>query len=436
MKTYRSVKIKDWSTEYKGFVSANKNKKKSVNRWYPILEGFSNSFVESVINEQCKTNNLICLDPFAGGGTTPLVAQELGVKCYSFEVSPFMSQVCRAKLRNDYKSAEFVGVVELLKSKLLEDGFTNDYRIELKTISKKKTLDKWLFHKTALTSLLNIRKAIEISTADFPVYYDILNVALGSILLQFSNVYRDGKAVKYKANWRTKYYKTKQIYNAYIEKCLGSVLLDIQQIEASSSINKQINNQNYFINGDCRDLVGELNDNELDLVITSPPYLNSRDYTDSHMIELWLLGHVHNYSDVRALRQKTMRSHVQVTWGEIPKPTSKILEECLFEIMKFQKKFWNRNIPSMIVGYFKDIEELLSALRVKMKTKGKLYINVANSSYYGVIIETDRIIEEIATNLGYSVLEIRLARKIKTSSQQYEEVKWLRESVIILENSK
>lgn len=51
---YEAMKIKDWSFEYNNFVSANKNKKKSVNRWFPILEGFSNDFVESIIREQEK----------------------------------------------------------------------------------------------------------------------------------------------------------------------------------------------------------------------------------------------------------------------------------------------------------------------------------------------------------------------------------------------
>lgn len=120
-----------------------------------------------------------------------------------------------------------------------------------------------------------------------------------------------------------------------------------------------------------------------------------------------------------------MRSHVQVRWGEIPLPNSKILKDRLSKIMNFEEKFWNKSIPSMIIGYFSDLEDLLRKIKPKMKQDGKLYVNVANSSYYGVVIETDRIIEEIAINLGYKIKEIRLARKIKTSSQQSEKVGWL-----------
>lgn len=431
MISFNATKISDWSDQYGNYLSASRNKDISINRWYPILEGYSSEFVKSIFREQTR-EKITCLDPFSGGGTTPLVSQELGVKCYSFEISPFMSQVCRAKLRNDYKLEEFFNVINHIRSLLDNPNFIHNYSIGLKTISKRSNLRKWLFHKTALESLLNIRKAIEVASIAYPNYFDILNVTLGSILLQFSNVYRDGKALKYRDNWSKKYYKRKQIYEAFFEKCFQSVVPDIDRIERNNQANSD-GNLNYFYNGDCRQLVNSIEDNTVDLVITSPPYLNSRDYTDSHMIELWVLGHVLNYDDVRSLRKKTMRSHVQVKWGDVELPASTILANRLTKVMKFEKKFWNKGIPDMITGYFSDIQELLSKLKPKLKNEGKLYINVANSSYFGVVIETDRIIEEIANNLGYTVSEIRLGRKIKTSSQQYEEVGWLRETVIVIQ---
>ncbi|MFP3392013.1 hypothetical protein [Brevibacillus sp. SIMBA_040] len=428
MLSFNAAKIANWSEEYLNFVNANKNKKKSVNRWYPILEGFSHSFVESIIKEQ-KAGPITCLDPFSGGGTTPLTSQELGLRCHSFEISPFMSQVCRAKLRNDYSSMEFIEVVELIQ-RYLKEGIKHNYQIGLKTIKKNKKLEKWLFHKAAYDALLNIREAIDVACIQYPKYYDILYVALGSMMLHFSNVIRDGKALKYKLGWENKFVRKQNVYNTFIERCIKSVLPDIIQVEGKE---RKVNNIDFFMSGDCRELVDTLENDSIDIVITSPPYLNSRDYTDSHMIELWMLGHVQSYEDVRELRRRTMRSHVQVKWGEIPLPSSKILENRIEKVLKYEKQFWNKGIPSMITGYFCDLEVLLRKLKAKVKVGGKLFINVANSSYFGVVIETDRIIEEISNNLGYKVREIRLARKIKTSSQQYEKVKWLRETVVVLE---
>lgn len=428
MLVQKKVNITDWNETYSGLVSATKNKNNTVNRWYPILEGYSTDFVEAVIKEQ-KEKPEICLDPFAGGGTTPLVAQSKGMKCYSFEVSPFMSQVCRAKLRNDYDISELVEIINMISS-LLESGLKHGFKMGSKTSSKRPGHKKWLFHKTALDSLLCIRKAIDISCLGKEKYLDLLYVALASQIVIYSNVYRDGKALRYRNGWEKKFHKRKDIYLSFFNICNQSVLKDVEQIAKNNDTSGE--NIEYFHSGDCRLLLDNIDDSVVDLVITSPPYLNSRDYTDSHMLELWLLGHVTDYAMLRELRGKTMRSHVQVSWGDIAVPKSDILKIALAEINVYEDKFWNKNIPSMIAGYFSDIQIILEKLLVKMKKNGRIYMNVANSSYFGVVIKTDRIIEEIANNLGYNVEEIRLARKIKTSSQQFEKVKWLRESVIVM----
>ncbi|GAX88427.1 DNA methyltransferase [Effusibacillus lacus] len=422
-----SLSLSDWMEFYNDKVSASKNKKRKINRWYPILEGFSNNFVELVLKEQENMPSL-CLDPFAGGGTTPLTAQLNGVRCISFEVSPFMSQVCRSKLRNDYKFLELQRVIDDIEE-YLSKPINHGFEIGLKTISKKEGLDKWLFHKTALDSLLSIRKAIDVVSG--PKYKDLLYVTLGSILLNYCNASRDGKALRYRENWERKVHKRKTIYRDFLTKCREEVLPDVKSIEEEAKKNP-LSNLKDFYSGDCRQLTHLVADNSIDVIITSPPYLNSRDYTDSHMVELWLLGHVTSYSDVANLRRKTMRSHVQVRWGESPLPNSELLRSAFHRIMSFESEFWNKNIPNMISGYFSDLEELLFKLKPKMRTGGKIYINVANSSYFGVVIETDKIIAEIAQNLGYTVLDIRIARRIKCSSQQSDEIKWLRESVVVL----
>jgi hypothetical protein len=59
-----------------------------------------------------------------------------------------------------------------------------------------------------------------------------------------------------------------------------------------------------------------------------------------------------------------------------------------------------------------------------------LFFNIANSSYYGVVIETDRIIEEKGSKQPrYTINEIRFARKLKSSVQQSKGVSMQRESV-------
>ncbi|WP_207718696.1 hypothetical protein, partial [Mediterraneibacter gnavus] len=54
----------------------------------------------------------------------------------------------------------------------------------------------------------------------------------------------------------------------------------------------------------------------------------------------------------------------------------------------------------------------------KMKQNGRAYFNVSNSAYFNVLIDTLEICASIAEQEGFKVIEIRDARKLKTSPQQ------------------
>ena len=55
-----------------------------------------------------------------------------------------------------------------------------------------------------------------------------------------------------------------------------------------------------------------LQSTQFDLVVFSPPYPNSFDYTDIYNVELWALGYLGSSADNRKLRGETLRSHVQI----------------------------------------------------------------------------------------------------------------------------
>ena len=63
----------------------------------------------------------------------------------------------------------------------------------------------------------------------------------------------------------------------------------------------------------------------------------------------------------------------------------------------------------------------------------KLFFNVSNSAYFNVLIDTLEICASIAEQEGFKVIEIRDARKLKTSPQQKEKIDKLLEGVIVLE---
>ena len=60
------------------------------------------------------------LEPFAGSGTTPLVAEEMGLHCQAREINPFLVWFTNAKL--DYYSPHTRSVAQQAASQVLSLG--------------------------------------------------------------------------------------------------------------------------------------------------------------------------------------------------------------------------------------------------------------------------------------------------------------------------
>lgn len=79
------------------------------------------------------------------------------------------------------------------------------------------------------------------------------------------------------------------------------------------------------------------------------------------------------------------------------------------------------------------MQNIFRILFKKLKKKGKIYFNVSNSAYFNILINTLEICASIAEDEGFKVIEIREARKLKTSPQQKEKIGNLLEGVIVLQ---
>ena len=428
MKEYIFV---DNTKKYQSVMQFNKNKNVFVHRWYPFVEGYSKEFIEDILNE-LPYKPSCALEPFCGSGTTPVELQNHNIKCYSFEVSPFMYLLSKVKLGSNYNIEKFDYYVKKI-TKDISTCIYNIREIELlpfgNTIVKTEKNKKWNFHDDAIDAILEIRHAIK-KNVDDENYRNLFTIALASIIVQSSNLFRNGKCLSYRKDWKEKLYSRRDVHNLFVDK-LNSIFHDDIRI---ISLNKsKINNSCLCYLGDVRKNIKKVPDGEIDLIITSPPYLNSRDYTDIYMLELKVLQLINSHEELRLLRKKTLRSHVQVSYENIIPIDNERLRTCLKKMSDKISKIWNSDVINMICAYFEDMQFLFSEFSKKMKKGGVIYFNVANSAYYGVEVPVDYIIADIAESCGFKVREIRKARDLKTSPQQRCEIGKLRESVIVID---
>ena len=405
----------------------NKNKKESFHRWYPFVEGYSREFIQSIVKEMDR-DNLVCLDPFSGSGTTALELQNCGISCFAFEVNPLMYLIARVKLENGYEIERFGYWYDyILKNRTKQRvKLTTEFNTLYQSDEKK----KWNFNTDIGIAVEKLRQAIEIIPEE--IYRELFEVALAAILLDVSNLYRNGKCLSYKPNWKERKISEKDVFDKFDDKVINELKYDIERSMKQS----KVNNKMRLFNEDSRKgIADEIENDSIDLVITSPPYLNSRDYTDTYMLELKTLGFTKTNEEIKELRTKTLRSHVQIKWNDTSNLNNELLKNTLKELEEASKDIekWNESIIDMVRLYFVDMQNIFYVLYEKMKKNGRIYFNVSNSAYFNVLINTLEICASIAEQVGFKVLEIRDARRLKTSPQQKEKIGKLLEGVVVLE---
>jgi len=425
-------KYVDYFNTYGRIMQFNKNKTEPIHRWYPFVEGYSKDFIKSIIDENKGKKIKCCLEPFSGSGTTALELQNQGIKCYSFEVNPLMYLIGKVKLETEYSYERALFWFDEIKQTriTLKDSDLNSV---FPTLFQSEKKEKWNYDTDVGQAVKKLD--IAINTISEEIYRDLFKVALAAILLDVSNLFRNGKCLSYKKNWMSIKLSEDDVFTKFDRKVTDELLEDIKssfQLRTATSYR----NKGLLFNSDSRFAINEIvKDNSVDLVITSPPYLNSRDYTDTYMLELKTLGFTKDNAQIQNLREHTFRSHVQIHWQDESNVDNLLLKSTLQKLSKSAKAFtiWNNSILDMVRLYFVDMEKLFKELYRKIRKGGKIYFNVSNSAYFNVEIKTLDICASIAENIGFTVQEIRKARYLKTSPQQKRCVDKLLEGVIVLE---
>lgn len=395
-------------------------------RWYYFKEGFSTSLInEAITSYNGASTSLNILDPFCGCGTTPLQSALNNHKATAIEVNPFLAFTAKAKcIESDWDKSEFTELVD----KIIKDskGGKRSHLESFSTFTKRDDLKKWLFN---IDVIRRFSAVIALIKEFSPIKY-ASNLKLSAIIAAFEccNARRDGKGLRYKKDWEEQNFSSEDFIKKF-EYRTSLMLQDVFEEKINSS------NKPSIIHGDSRNIIKQLNDKSYDLIITSPPYLNSFDYTDIYRAELFLGEYVKSNEELRNLRKNTLRSHVQVKWDKSISYAPEMLISINKELADNADKLWNKNIPYMVRAYFEDMREIFKSAYEKLKPGGEVWLVVSTSAYGGVHIPVDFILGEIFGQIGFQLDSIHCLRNLRTSSQQYKELQVdrppLRESLII-----
>lgn len=391
-------------------------------RWYDFKEGYGNSLVERAISETKKNikRNTLVVDPFSGSGTTPLSALQNGCDTISMEVNPFMSFVGETKCKSgNKKKKEYLDLLHwIMDQKPIE--IESDLE-EYSSFSHSDGNEKWLFNRSVLRGFEALRMHIlKLEDSDF------FMLGLFSSVMEYCNAKKDGKCLRYKKKWDTLAYSSIELRESFYNN--SCIIIDDLESMPLDNVNK------VFHKGDARDSFKKVEGNIADLIVFSPPYLNSFDYSDVYRPELFLGRFVESNDELRKIRAKTLRSHVQYKWENNDIPNSVWANEISKKVNERSDYLWNKDIPKMINCYFFDMEKIIEESYRVARKGASLWFVISTSAYAGIEIPVDLILADIAVRKGWELIGVNALRKLRTSSQcSSEEIRKirLRESLIM-----
>ncbi len=400
-------------TDFSSLVSPRKDKDKPIYRWHSYKHSFSKELVDNFIEEFNLNKNSFVLDPFVGSGTTLLACKEQGINGVGYDISPFAVFLTKTKLYN-YNKDELSVLLKIISNKMSNGGVIKKYEFpDIPLISKAYNESIWNEVQFLKSQIIKIRKTKN---------RNFFLLALFSILESVSNTSKGGGFLRI-----TKRNVEKEMV---IKKFIESVNSMIKDLERPI-INKNGTKLRTYI-GDSRKLGTK---QKFDAVITSPPYMNRHDYTRIYSLEL-ILFFVKNNSELKKLRYKTLRSHVEAKKRYIPNGYKKP-DKLRQLINKIESNGVNNiQIVDMIEGYFEDMYLTIKEMKEALKKNGMIALVVSNVRFSGINIPVDEILGKLGERMGLKLIEIRVARNRGNSSQQMRDYKKSvsRESIIIWEN--
>lgn len=333
-------------------------------------EGFPREFVTNII---CSESALSVFDPFAGLGTTPLVAAGLGLEAMGIEVMPVgiaaayaISSFSRGVSMDisERKASELVHYIDS-KEKVQEAHMFPHVRITEKAFSEKTEGDL----ARALAYIASIKNTR---------HRELLDFACMSVLEDISFTRKDGQFLRWDS--RSKRTLRSSVDKGHIPEFSEALSLRFRQMCEDAETLRRLYGacRPTLAHGSCLSLLRDIPSESFSLVVTSPPYVNRYDYTRTYALELaWLgLGSEGIVGLRQAMLSTTVENKSKADWQKetYHEPNCTIsrildmrsqqgaLQEVLSTLRKCENELSNKGIIRMLDQYFLEMAIIVKEL--------------------------------------------------------------------------
>lgn len=388
------------------------------------LHQYPARFIPQLVRKIVKTfsnENSNVLDIFSGSGTTLLECKYLGIKnSYGIELNPFAVFMTKTKLQD------------------LDENFATQKLDEIKSLFFD---DSYSF---ALISFKNIEfwyseRAISALSKLFDIIFKIADEKVKNFyLLVFCEISRKTSFLDHGG---FKMYRSKTKVNNHFEPDVWNEFYKTSQrnfelLKENNKITKNNDTNQTLIYGDSRIIHSEIPEHSIDLILTSPPYGDSKTTVAygqySRLPWQWLS----QKDDIIQLDSNLLGGSTK----KIDKSILTLSEKLKEQVAEIENVDDSKR-SNDVIAFYNDLYSTLESATYYMKKGGYFILVTGNRTVKKIYLRTDLIITEFAKTLGYSTEKIysrniinkRMASKNSPTNEKGKTVNtMMTENIIIL----
>lgn len=395
----------------------SENRGQPVHRWVPWVAGFSSAFVQDCFERylsKASPNKRPCvLDPFAGVGTTLLQAHINGFDTIGCEINPFAALVCKIKLNACTIEPDLLR--HYLKLYRESDWLPDPAMAELRP---REFRSKIPFFSPAVEEQVLQSLAFIESIAE-PEVADLFRMALGSVMVSFSNYSYEpslssrpssGKPLVERADVR-------KVVSSKLAEILEDICYLRERCRHHSRLRAEVHAGDFFA------VQGAIPDNSVDLVVTSPPYMNNYHYVRNTRPQLLWLSLISSPKQLRSLEEGNFGKFWQSVRDAEPVALQFLDEELTTVIEQIRATRVERGAyggpgwANYVATYLNDCYRFCCRLQRLLVPGGVAVVVIGNSIIQGHEVKTDLALSRIARQAGLDVLSVEevRAKRVGTS---------------------
>ena len=391
------------------------NREAPVHRWVPWIAGFSRQFVQDALARYLRGPGVV-LDPFAGVGTTLIEADLAGHRAIGFEINPYAVFAARTKLAaHRLEPARLWAAIKELEAFMEEAECTGRAPMASPPAAFRTRAP---FYSPAVERKVllafDCMATLETSLAA------LFRLAFAATMVGYSN-YSYEPSLGRKASVGRPDVEDDDVAGAIAAK-LRQMAEDAGWYRATrvepERGNGQVFERSFF------DGYTVVEEGSVDLLVTSPPYLNNYHYNRNTRPHLYWLGFCSSPDDLKRLEELNVGTYWQNARDQERIDLDPSIDDD--EIRKAIAEVRTRNPDKGIYGgngwanyaarYFNDCARFVCGAAWCLRPGATALVVIGNSILQGVPIPTDRFLASIAATRGFAVAGIHVPRETRVGS--------------------